>query len=93
MMPTPAQIERARLVALWRRRVMRTPGTHWTQYDPFDQMELLGREWFTDDVIYNSPPDRLKPSDEFLGCVRRLANTRRPQPTPHDLEMPDDFPY
>lgn len=101
MRPTPGQIERARLVALWRRnaRYWTYPNERFDDYDPVEVMEGMRSVWPLDD-FYNGPfprPDQYAPNlpvgNVTIGRTRIISNPSRPLAPPPDLELPDDFPY
>lgn len=95
MRPTPDQIERARLVSLWRKRCVPLPSLTWCDYEPVGTMELLGLEWPLDDFNAAAPlrPDQQPPNHP--NAPERIISNRpsRPETTTPKLELPDDFPY
>lgn len=99
MRPTSGQIERARLVSLWRRLLGQVPGLHFNHYYPDDAMSEFNLPWPLDDW-HNGPdlrPDQLAPNLPYgvmrYGRRRIISNPPRPLAPPPDLELPDDFPY
>lgn len=100
MRPTPDQIQRARLVCLWRKaaRMWSDPSMRFHDYDPVEVMEGMRSVWPLDD-FYDGPdlrPDQYPPNLPYTGTLvkkRIISNPPRPRPIPADLELPDDFPY
>jgi hypothetical protein len=103
-MPTPEQIERARLVSLWRKatRYMQSdPPMRFHDYDPVDVMDGTAHGWPLEDFWEGGwlRPDQYAPNlpvgNATIGRTRIISNPPRRQQglTRPDVELPDDFPY